>query len=799
MILQKHSIVKAAALVFGFWFLVTTSISLLSGWFDGTAFLVRVSVLLICTCLGGFFAYASIFFSRRENEARMKNIPVRGMSSTLGETFNFLPKLPKLEHPLSDRDIHHFEAPEISLLRKEVGKNENVEFLDVWRKKCIEKGVEYLPYVALFDEMLQLMAHPQHIKIPASPVAAGGRNHGKRSVLTHSMLVSQLMLFRSKEFVEMYEPDVSSYKLLKNPNYRFNADDPLIPLIGLAHDLGKLESWKYDEAGNVIGVKYRHAQRSAMVLTRLESFWHPALDHSVIDIVKEGESKNPNENDRNFLSMLASCHHDIAAIPHMFAKNKEFWTGKLNKQQKDAGNLPAIISDRLHALMQLLYLCDKEASWIENQSNSQPMKVNHKFVGKLKQEWRNAQRVLDDEITSGISVINNYTQDGREFWQILYSAVTSEYFIKKDSEAMSRSPLTYSEVLDASGKYIKNAEGENQRYLFISMAALIEYISDQKVVSTQNLQNEYPDEYNAILNGFYDFKYPNEIGREESAGNILLDIAKITSIKNANNVNPEKGKLGGYVVSIGLYGKSAISNKDGGFKSLSEAKSDTDKTTVRSSTHMVCINLDVLKEKGIPIKDLSKIHKSNLVVFVTNYSFGVLAASQSTQTLTEDEKDNLIENLLERDTLRRQKNIGKKFDKKKDGNIGKNTPDTAALKNENNKGCALSVAKRNLQKIMTLVEEKAGGSFFEDDAGKVFGYGFKAGINNGKLVVACADTGFFLNVFGLEISLKFQNDKTTHMEILSKEREKALSVCASNFSTSGRINIGFSLKERDDV
>ena len=186
-------------------------------------------------------------------------------------------------------------------------------------------------------------------------------------------------------------------------------------------------------------------------------------------------------------------------------------------------------------------------------------------------------------------------------------------------------------------------------------------------------------------------------------------------------------------------------------------------------------------------------------MFVTNYSFGVLAASQSTQTLTEDEKDNLIENLLERDTLRRQKNIGKKSDKKKDGNIGKNTPDTAALKNENNKGCALSVAKRNLQKIMTLVEEKVGGSLFEDDAGKVFGYGFKAGINNGKLVVACADTGFFLNVFGLEISLKFQNDKTTHMEILSKEREKALSVCASNFSTSGRINIGFSLKERDDV
>ena len=805
MILQKHSVVKAASLVFFFWFLVAVGVSGFLGWFHITIFSVRLIVLLVCIALGCLYSYTTIFYKRRENEKKLNNKPLRGVTASIGETFNFMPDLKKLGDRVSDAQLKKFEAPEISALRKEISLNEQAEFLDDWRKNTLAKGEEYKPYVDLFDEMLRVLAHPEHIQIPASPVVVGGRNHGNRSVITHSLLVSQLMLFRSKEFADMYEPDISSYKLLKNPDYRFNPNDPLIPLIGLAHDLGKLESWEYDEQGNVVGVKYRHAQRSAMVLTRLDSFWHPALSYSVLDIVKDGESKNPNENDRNYLSMIASCHHDIAALPHLSDKNKDFWLGKLTAKQKAVADMPAIISDRLHALMQLLYLCDKEASWIENQSNTQPMKVNHKFVGLMKQEWRNAQRALDNEITNGYLVAKTPERMEREFWQILYSAITSEYFIKKDSESMSHSPLTYSEVLDSNGKYIKDENGINKRYLFISMAALIEYITDKKVYSASKLQNEYADEFNAILNGFFDFKYPDEIGREESAGNILLNIARIAGIHRSDVIEPSKDKLGAYVVSIGLYAKSAIANKDGGFKTFSEVKGENDKAHCRSSTHMVCIDLELLKQKGIPIHDLSKIHKSDLVVFVTGYSFGATAATQTTKSMSEEDKDNLIGNAILRSA--EQKKSVKHNSKQNHSEKEKADPkDVVEEKKDLDKpiapdsnlvnGCVLNVARRNLRKIEDLaMTKKSENGIFSDDTGRIFGYSFKASLNNDRLIVASESPEFFLNVFGIKVNLKVQEDKTTHMELLSSEREKALSVCAANFSTNGRINIGFLIKE----
>lgn len=91
--------------------------------------------------------------------------------------------------------------------------------------------------------------------------------------------------------------------------------------------------------------------------------------------------------------------------------------------------------------------------------------------------------------------------------------------------------------------------------------------------------------------------------------------------------------------------------------------------------------------------------------------------------------------------------------------------------------------------------KKSENGIFSDDTGRIFGYSFKANLNNDRLIVASESPEFFLNVFGIKVNLKVQEDKTTHMELLSGEREKALSVCAANFSTNGRINIGFLIKE----
>ncbi len=90
MILQKHSVVKAASLVFFFWFLVAVGVSGFLGWFHITIFSVRLIVLLVCIALGCLYSYTTIFYKRRDNEKKLNNKPLRGVSASIGETFNFM-------------------------------------------------------------------------------------------------------------------------------------------------------------------------------------------------------------------------------------------------------------------------------------------------------------------------------------------------------------------------------------------------------------------------------------------------------------------------------------------------------------------------------------------------------------------------------------------------------------------------------------------------------------------------------------------------------------------------------------
>ena len=186
-------------------------------------------------------------------------------------------------------------------------------------------------YVTLFMAIWQtLSAHKTH---PASHRKGG---HGGRTLAQHCMAVADTALELapgwSYDGVYIKRPGKSPKQIIakRDANYVFDALDPIIPVLALAHDLGKIEAYRLQADGTVLtsesgseqdhaGVK--HDRLGARILARITEFW-----------------ELPPRDTRTLSRVIAHYHH-----PSDFPVDKDGLS----------------IDDRMTALMAFLILADK--------------------------------------------------------------------------------------------------------------------------------------------------------------------------------------------------------------------------------------------------------------------------------------------------------------------------------------------------------------------------------------------------------------------------------------------------------
>lgn len=117
--------------------------------------------------------------------------------------------------------------------------------------------------------------------LPATHVKNG---HGGKTLFEHTVLVCEQMLFLSQnwEYKGLRGKSGALVLALRDTNYRFDRTDPLIGLVALAHDLGKIECYIMED-GNIVGSRHDHDRVSSQMLARMPEFWNlPHEDRSAL-------------------------------------------------------------------------------------------------------------------------------------------------------------------------------------------------------------------------------------------------------------------------------------------------------------------------------------------------------------------------------------------------------------------------------------------------------------------------------------------------------------------------------------
>ena len=104
----------------------------------------------------------------------------------------------------------------------------------------------------------------------AEPASYSGESHRNRTLLEHCLLVADRMMASAATFKYQGVKDGNGQVLIepRDPAFKLNPDDPMIFLVGLAHDIGKVDDYVRDENGKPIGSNGRHSQLGARLLGR---------------------------------------------------------------------------------------------------------------------------------------------------------------------------------------------------------------------------------------------------------------------------------------------------------------------------------------------------------------------------------------------------------------------------------------------------------------------------------------------------------------------------------------------------
>ena len=100
--------------------------------------------------------------------------------------------------------------------------------------------------------------------------------HGGRSLLEHSLLVAFQMQNLAMKWTYTGLRDRSGKRVslkLRDDNYKFDPMDPIVLIVGLAHDIGKIEAYLYDDTGEIVGSHHEHDLTGARMIARMPEMW----------------------------------------------------------------------------------------------------------------------------------------------------------------------------------------------------------------------------------------------------------------------------------------------------------------------------------------------------------------------------------------------------------------------------------------------------------------------------------------------------------------------------------------------
>ncbi len=302
---MRNELLKAALSVFLFWMAVLVAYDWYSDEFDVEIFVENFLVTPRFFVFGLLGGGAVLLFQKLVLKPVTWGDKKRGLSVSLGLT----PKGP----PLPEVPSEGAPAPEA---------------IKDWLAK-----MDSSPKTAVFSALYRDLAGILYAKADhPSAVIVGG--HGDVGLFDHTMHVVQGMLELAPEFqyTGLHYPGGSLAVPPSDPHFQFDAQDPLIPLVGIAHDLGKLECYGKNEDGSWVEVLKSHGTRSAQMLARIDSYW------------------NLDAHDRNALYLAVSFyHHEL--------------------------NIPLNGGDRPRALIGLLLAGDGRAGRMESSGKSLPKTV----------------------------------------------------------------------------------------------------------------------------------------------------------------------------------------------------------------------------------------------------------------------------------------------------------------------------------------------------------------------------------------------------------------------------------------
>ncbi len=307
--MAKRSSISPTLTVFGVWWVGT---AYFAPTYDWHSMVQSATVVGFGVLLGAVAALTAIAVIRMGYRTVVSPTELRGLRCTIGEV-----PLPMPEPARSEAlpSISPVTVPDIP-----------ADFVDNWLD---EYAAEYPQHAALFKALLRVLNHRPDL--PATHVAGG---HGGRTLLQHSMLTSWVITEVSRTWSYDGLRDRTGKRILlplRDPEYRFNPHDPMVAIIGLAHDIGKIESFVYTDGGDVVGIGAEHDLTGSRMIARMPETWAiPAMDRDAM------------------LLAIAHYHHpvDLPLVP---------------AQRKAVAR-----DDRTIALMELLIRADFTVTSIEN-------------------------------------------------------------------------------------------------------------------------------------------------------------------------------------------------------------------------------------------------------------------------------------------------------------------------------------------------------------------------------------------------------------------------------------------------
>lgn len=311
---MKNNLIKSAFVVFVTWWVLCTIYAFYKNGistvdeFEASAYIAVMVV--IGAIFGSLLVYVAIKLKKDVQTSILKSDNYNGLICTVGE----VPLV--IQAPLRRNVALPFE--DMHSVAKDVPSN----YFTDWEKKY---KVTHPAHVKLFSALVAILMHDE--SIPATHVPGG---HGNRSLLEHSLLAAYIM----DELAKKYKYDgLSSSKNnkkileLSDSDYLFNREDPLLALIGLAHDIGKIETYIRDKNNLIVGIKAEHDLTGGRMLARVNEVW------------------DLPEADRRAIIMAVAHYHHPMSLP-------------LSPNRK-------AVDDRTIAVMELLINADTAVSAIE--------------------------------------------------------------------------------------------------------------------------------------------------------------------------------------------------------------------------------------------------------------------------------------------------------------------------------------------------------------------------------------------------------------------------------------------------